>query len=173
MQTRLRQAVIATVAILTAPAIPTIATAQETARSVSLMAGPSSYDLSGTGTATAVALGTVFRVVGPLLVEPGATYFRYNPQFGTDVTYLFTEVSLQAQAHFGRLYPYLGLGGGRAFQVGGPDPRQHAWTLHGVGGFRITVSNKWGFRGELRVRTVDPFHGTTADFTAGIVRYLQ
>ena len=68
-----------------------------------------------------------FRVVSPLLSGTGAaltsaTILNSEP----DVTYLFTEVSLQAQAHFGRLSPYLGLGGGRAFRVGGPDPRQHA-----------------------------------------------
>jgi hypothetical protein len=140
----------------------------------SLMAGASAYDLSGTGTAPAVTLGLGLPVAGILLLEPGATWFRYGPQSGPDVTYLFAELSIQAQARLShRVSPYVGVGGGRAFQVGGPSPLQNFWTLHGVGGMRVILSDTWGIRGELRVRAVNPFHGNTADFTAGILRFFR
>lgn len=171
MRTTLTRVVIAAAVLGTVALDP--CPAQQMPAFTSLMAGASAYDLSGTGTAPAVAVGLGLPVAGLLLVEPGVTWFRYGPDTGPDVTWLFSELSIQVPVLRGRVAPYLGVGGGRAFQVGGPSPLQNAWTLHGVGGMRLTLSGTWGIRGELRIRAVDPFHGNTADFTAGIVRFFR
>lgn len=139
-------------------------------RQLSLLVGPSPYDLSGTGTATAANLGFAWRPFGRVLVvEPNLGYFRYTPQGGGGVTYLFPEVSAQAEASIGRFRPYLGggVGLGRASSGGASFTEQ---TLHGTGGFRLDLSSGWGFRGEMRVRAVDPFHGNTVDFGFGFFR---
>ena len=112
-----------------------------------IAAGPSSYDLGGTGTAPILALGVGIPLAGPLLIEPGVTLLRYKPALGTEINHIFPEVSLQGQAHLGRYYPFLGVGGGRSLIATGPQPRHNAWTLHAAGGLRVTFSSAWGMQG--------------------------
>lgn len=135
-----------------------------------LLAGPSSYDLSGTGTAFAASLSSTVHLAGRvLLLSPNFGYFTYRTQFGSRRHFLFPEAGLQLQAPMGRFRPYLGAGAGAGIDTQG-GPSQLDFTLHAAAGFRLRVRNEWGLRGELRVRSVDPFHGNTADFGIGITR---
>jgi hypothetical protein len=152
--------------------VPSPAHGQKPDQFAELAVGFSSYDLSGTGTTLAVGAGAGFRLAGPLFLTPGMTYFHYSPQGSEDVTYLFPELSLQLQAQLGAIQPYLGLGGGRAFQVSGPEPRVHEWTLHAAGGIRLSLTPAWGMGSQFRLRAVQPFHGSMVDVTAGVVRWF-
>jgi hypothetical protein len=139
---------------------------------LSLEAGPSAYDLSGTGTAPAASLAVGFAVAGPLRVVPALTWFSYDPGSGQKDSYVFPEISLQLGRRVGIFSPYFGIGGGRAYQVGGSQPHFHTWTLHATAGAHIPVSHSWAIGGEFRLRALDPFHGSTADWMAGIVRFF-
>jgi hypothetical protein len=75
----------------------------------------------------------------------------------------------QLQVPRGSLRPYLGAGAGIAFTKEG-DTTFTDFTLAGAGGLRIVASSAWSFRGELRIRAVDPWTGTTADWGFGITR---
>ena len=147
-------------------------TAAQEARPVTLglAAGPSSYDLSGTGTSFAVAGQVAWEPLPALVLEPGVTFFSYEPQFEDRVSYLFPELSVQVQLPNGRVRPFLGVGGGGGFVVSGPG--ETAGTLHAVGGIRVQLDPKWSARGELRVRSVDPWVGNTADIMFGVGRRL-
>ncbi|HET7423380.1 MAG TPA: hypothetical protein VFJ92_07460 [Gemmatimonadales bacterium] len=138
---------------------------------LSLTAGPSAYDLSGTGTSFAVATQGAWELLPALVVEPGLTFFGYEAQFADRVSYLFPEVSIQAQLPRGTVRPFLGVGGGGAFVVSGEG--ETAGTLHAVGGVRVQLDPRWSLRGELRVRSVDPWVGNTADFMFGVGRRLH
>lgn len=131
--------------------------------------GPSSYDLSGTGTLAIAGAGYEWPVAPFFLVEPGLRYFAYRPQLSAGTThFLFPEVSLQLQVPGGPFRPYLGGGAGTSFEFGATD--EVAVTLHGAVGFRLLFDG-WGLRPELRLRSIDPFAGVTADYTlAGLFR---
>ena len=102
-----------------------------------------------------------------LVVEPGLEYFGYKRDFDHQaVGLLMPELSLQGSLRVGPVAPYLGVGAGYAFTVTGrgeDDP-----TLHAVLGVRAYLSDRWGLRGEFRLRSVDPFHGNMGDVTAGV-----
>jgi len=137
---------------------------------VSLVGGPTSYDLSGTGTA---GIGQL-RIDGPvsriLVIELGLGVFSYRAQFSDRVTHLVTDVSLQAQLPRGPVRPYLGAGGGFAEYLSGRGST--LGTLHAAAGVRGDVGGSWGLLGEIRARSVDPFTGSMLDFVVGIRRRL-
>lgn len=135
---------------------------------IAVTAGPSSYDLSGTGTALA---GRASLSLAPgngiLVLEPSVGYFRYETQGDLHRNWILPELSLQLRARGGMLRPYAGVGAGIGFESGDGPSRQEL-TVHGVVGLRIPVSRATTVRGELRVRAVDPFVGTMADFGFGL-----
>ena len=134
-------------------------------------AGPSPYDLSGTGTGFAAGIRAPWQAQSWLVIEPGAGFLSYRSQFEDRTSYLFPELSIQGQLRFGRVRPFLGGGAGGAFVVGGDG--ETVATLHGVGGTRLDISPDWVISGELRVRAVRPWAGNTADFLIGVNRRLQ
>ena len=135
----------------------------------SVMAGPSPYALSGTGTGLGVNLGIAFRPVGGLVIEPGLGFFTYRNDFKQRSHWFFPELSLQAEVRSGSLRPYVGAGGGAGVQSRVGSDR---WvgTLHAVAGLRLRLGQSWGVRGELRARAVPPFSGHTLDVGIGLVR---
>lgn len=136
-----------------------------------LAAGPSPYDLSGTGTGTAGGAFLAWRPARGLVVEPGLPVFSYSSQFGERITLLFPELSVQGELVLGSFRPFLGGGAGAAFALSGPG--QTAATLHAVGGARVDLSNAWALLGEMRIRAVRPWTGNTVDFLFGASRALQ
>ena len=137
------------------------------------MAGPSRYELSGTGTAFVANLGSTTRVAGrTLLAELNFGYFTYVTQFGGRRHYLFPELGVQVQAWLGRARPYLGGGLGGAIDTKG-GPTQFDFTLHAAAGVRIHLFGLWGLRLETRFRSIDPFRRHTADFGVGLSRGMR
>ena len=136
-----------------------------------LAAGPSVYDLSGTGTTVAAAAQLAWEPLAALVIEPGLTFLTYEAQFQDRISFLFPELSVQAQLPGGRVRPFLGVGAGGAFAISGPG--ETVATLHAVGGARVHVNANWGLRGELRVRAVRPWSGNTADFLIGVSHKLR
>jgi hypothetical protein len=106
-----------------------------------------------------------------LVIEPGVGFFTYESQFADRTTFLFPELSVQAQAGAGVVRPFLGVGGGGAFVVAGDG--ETVATLHAVGGVRIDLSQGWGLSGELRVRAIRPWTGNTADILVGVSRRIR
>jgi len=141
--------------------------AAQTETSIGLMGGAAQYDLSGTGTAPFAAawLDVVPARARWLVAEAGLAFFTYEPQSGERINHWFPEVMLQVQRPSGLLGPYLGAGVGYAFGSGNAFP-----TLAAAGGLRIRLHEDWALRGELRIRSVDPWTGTTADWGFGFSR---
>lgn len=136
----------------------------------SLLLGPSPYDMSGVGTGFAANLGATTRIGrGAFLVEPGLGYFTYRTRFGGRSQWLFPEIDFAAEASLGSLRPYLGAGFGAGFETRA-GPNQVDLTLHAAAGLRLALGGSWGMRTELRLRSVDPFHGNTSDIGIGITR---
>jgi hypothetical protein len=138
---------------------------------VTFMAGPSSYDLGGTGTSAFGAVRFDVPVGLVFILEPGVANFRYPAQSSDHITYLFPEVSVQAQVPGGGVRPYLG--GGIGFTEFLSGRGRTLVTLHAAAGLRVAVANGWGLRGELRARSVDPFVGSTFDFGFGVSKALR
>lgn len=157
------------IALLLTP-VPAMAQGSRPPIESALLLGPSPYDLSGTGTGFAVNAGIAVPVLRQvLLLEPSLGVFTRTSQFGNREHWLFPELSLQAQARVGGVRPYLG-GGIGAGTVGLSGPARWRFTLHGLAGVRAHLSGRWGVRGELRVRSVDPFQGNTVDLGIGVTR---
>jgi hypothetical protein len=138
---------------------------------LAVAAGPSPYDLAGTGTGTSGAAFLAWRPARGLVVEPGLTVFSYRSQFGERTSLLFPELSVQGELVLGRIRPFLGGGGGGAFVLGGVG--ETVATLHAVGGARVDLGEAWALLGEMRIRAVRPWTGNTVDFLFGVSRGLQ
>jgi hypothetical protein len=138
---------------------------------VAIAAGPSPYDLSGTGTGAAVGGFLPWRPARGLVVEPGLTVFSYTSQYDERTNLLLPEVSIQGELVLGQFRPFLGGGAGGSFAVSGVPTT--TVTLHAVGGARVDLGETWGLRGEMRIRSVHPWTGHTVDFLFGVSRALQ
>ena len=110
-----------------------------------IAAGPSPYDLSGTGTGAAVGGFLAWRPVRGLVVEPGLTVFSYRSQFDERTTLMLPELSIQGELVAGRFRPFLGGGAGGAFALSGVPST--SVTLHAVGGARLDLGQTWGLLG--------------------------
>jgi len=137
---------------------------------LSLSAGVSQFDLSGTGTTGILAVRGEYPIVPALLVEGGVTIARPDQQFDIDGTLVMPEVQLQLQLPR-RVAPFIGLGTG--FSHDGAVARfggdANDITFSGAAGLRAAVTRAVGLRMELRVRYFGTgFTGATADWTLGV-----
>jgi hypothetical protein len=138
-------------------------------RALAVVGGAWEYDLSGTGTTGFGGLRLELPVGRLLVIEPGLTYARYSTQFDQGVNYLLPEVQAQLQAPGRWVRPFLGAGLGLAYAwAGGANATD--LTLSGSAGVRVRLSELWSARAELRARSIDPFHGTVAEWTLGVAR---
>lgn len=141
----------------------------QTEMSVGLVGGASQYDLSGTGTTGFAALR--FDVVPErarfLVFEAGLQYFRYEAQSADHERIWFPEASLQLQLPSRVVRPYVGIGAGYGFSS------ESEPTLSASVGSRFRIASQWSLRTELRVRAVDPWTGTTADWGLGVSRMFD
>jgi hypothetical protein len=80
--------------------------AQASSTSLALLAGPSSYDLSGVGTGFAAAAQFSWSPLQILVLQPSVTAFSYRSQVETRITYLFTECGARhaGSGRHGRLH---------------------------------------------------------------------
>ncbi len=135
-----------------------------------IMIGVSRYNFSGAGTGPSLNAGlTIPLVRWVVFLEPSIGFLRYTTQFGNRSSWMFPELTVQAQHRLGILRPYLGAGLG-AGTIGLSGPARWKFTLLGLGGVRVLLSGRWGVRGEVRLRSVDPWNGHTADFGIGFTR---
>jgi len=136
---------------------------------ISVMAGPTRYDLSGTGNAMTGSVRLDLTGYPFLVIELGLGYFHYRPDVGAGQTYLLPEIGAQLQATVGAARPYLGVGIGVAEPSSGTITN-NLQTLHVAAGLRFDLDRHWILRAEGRLRSVDPFKGSMLDLTAGIGR---
>ena len=159
----------AAIAAAPAPGLSQAVPSVPAQRAVAVLAGVSQYDLSGTGTTPFGAVRFDLPVARAIIVEPGLTLLPYEPQFGERVTHILPEVQLQVQRAASVFRPYLGAGLGASWAVrSGED--EVDFTLAGSGGVRLVTQSAWVLRAELRVRVIDPWVGTTADWSIGFGR---
>lgn len=138
---------------------------------VSFLAGPSSYDLSGRGTAVAAAVRFDVPTGRLFIIEPGIGFFRYRTRFGQTIKYLLPEISFQLQPGRGAVRPYVGVGAGFSEYLTGPGASPG--TVHAAAGVRVAVTGNYGFRGEVRIRGLDPFSGQRmTDLSVGVSKRL-
>lgn len=151
----------------------TPALAQSTPRAeVALLAGPSPYDLSGTGTGFAMKAGFARRLgTGVFVIEPSLGYFRYTDQGQVDRTWLLPEVGVQVRPTGGAVRPFVGIGAGLGFESGSVRSRTEP-TLHVLAGLMVPVAGGWSARGEMRLRSVSPWSGNMADIGFGVSRAI-
>lgn len=156
---RLTCLVFASIAIL---CCVTTAQAQRENTEICFSAGPSFYDLSGTGTGIELDTGFSLRPTSRILViEPSVAFFTYERDGGERSRWLFYEVSFQAEGRAGRFRPYAGAGFGGGLETVGSD-RQSDFVVHLAGGTRIDFGDGYLARVELRLRGIDPWNGSTA-----------
>lgn len=146
--------------------LPADAVAQERTALV-VSGGPAPYDLSGTGTAWVVGAELSRALAGRMLwLEAGTRLFSYQSQGRSTITHLFPEAGLRVHLPAGPIRPYVGAGAGGSLVIEGRDDTEV--TLHALLGLRIDANPNWHLRPEMRIRSVDPWTGTVADFTLGV-----
>lgn len=133
-------------------------------QSFTVAAGVSTYDLSGTGTEAVGSLRVDGPVAAGLRWQAGLGFFRYEAQFGDDRTLFLPEAGLEWHPPVGGLPLYLGAGVGANLERG---PGDNDATLYGAVGLDLGTGD-FSLRPEVRVRAVDPWVGTMADFTLGL-----
>jgi hypothetical protein len=147
----------------------------EPSRALSISAGASQFDLSGTGTAPMGAIRADLPLARFALVEVGLGVARPEQQFDRRTTLVIPEAQVQFQLPIGPVLPYLGVGTGLAMdfrpdEVGGT---QTDWTASAAGGLRWWITPRAGVRAELRVRGIDyngdGFTGSAAEWTGGLM----
>jgi hypothetical protein len=138
-------------------------------RALALVGGAWEYDLSGTGTSGFGGLRLELPVNRLLVIEPGLTYARYSTQFELGVNYLLPEIQAQLQVPGRWVRPFLGGGLGLAYAWAGGATATDL-TVSGSAGARVRLAELWSARAELRARSINPFHGTVAEWTLGIAR---
>jgi hypothetical protein len=139
-----------------------------------LQGGAMQYDLAGTGTRAFGAARLQVPVLRHFTVEPGVAYMNYRLQGLRQAPRIhawFPEVQVQAELPLGGVAPYIGAGGGVAVESMLGE-RDAVGTASVAGGVRLNIAEGWRAGAELRVRAVDPFHGTTADWGLSLSRRL-
>ena len=140
---------------------------------LTLSAGPASWDLSGTGTGTTVAIRwdrdlAHPLVFGSLAFEAGLGWFQDGQTGQGAVDLLLPEVGVR----MGLVGPFaLGLGVGWA--IGLEDRSGDDLTVWAALGADFPVGADWSIRPEVRVRSVDPWVGTIADYAFGVRRSFR
>ena len=135
-----------------------------------IMVGASRYDLTGTGTGFSLNAGITLPLVRRVVfLEPSIGFVTVTTQFGKHTAWMFPELTAQAQHRIGVVRPYVGVGLGTG-TAGLSGAARWKLTLLALGGLRVHLGGRWGVRGEVRLRSVDPWNGNTADFGIGFTR---
>ena len=140
---------------------------QARGRSVVVIAGPATYDLSGTGTTGFGAVRLSIPIGASFDFEPGLHYFRYTILGTSREAFLITEFQFQFVPLETRVSPYFGSGGGLAW-VSSPGDDYFNETVTTALGVRVDAGSRLGFLGELRVRSFVPVGDGLAEFGFGV-----
>lgn len=159
-------------------ALPSLASGQTVADArytASFSYGVFRYDLTRAGEARMIALRVERPLTRHVIAEGGIAYAHPLLQSGERTHYWIPELQVQVQRPMGILAPYLGIGGGaawdtrdtqRSFQDTRPtwDP-----TFSAAGGVRARFTDVVGARAELRVRAIGgEFAGSSTEWTVGL-----
>jgi hypothetical protein len=152
------------VAVVCAPAS---VWAQDTSRwDFGLAAAVVNYDLSGVGTTPAAVLRTS-RDLTPHVVFEARGLFAWPDQTSGRSTLFIPEAQLQYRWNIARFSPFVGGGAGFA-RVSSPVRTDWDTTLSVAGGTGIRLTDRMGVIGELRLRGIDDFAASTAEWTVGM-----
>ncbi|MGE0442072.1 MAG: hypothetical protein AB7S39_16415 [Gemmatimonadales bacterium] len=133
------------------------------------MAGPTWFDIGGTGTGGQAAIRFLVPSRGLIVAEPGIGVFRYTNANDEKITYLLPEVSfLVRPPRADRLIPYIGAGLGLSEFISGRGTTY--FSMHATAGLFAFVSEDWGIRVDFRLRTIDPFKQKSADLSFGVAK---
>lgn len=134
---------------------------------ISVAAGAASYDLAGVGTSGVGAVRFEWPLASRLGGQVGTSFFWYGTQGVDQVAMLLPEVGVLARPSMS--IPLLvGLGVGHSATVKGTASDEV--SLYGALAFDIEDRAGWAVRPEMRVRVLDPWVGTIAEFTLGVRR---
>ena len=148
----------------------TALSAQEMAarHTLTTLAGPVNFDLSGTGTTTGFAFRGTRALTSHLAIEAGFLFARPKLQDGERASLFVPEAHLQYYWRAGRVAPYAGGGIGLGRQsrdfVSVTD-----LALSAAGGARVDLTQRVAATGEFRLRGLGrEFSATTAEWMAGL-----
>ena len=125
------------------------------------------YDLSGTGSAAALAVRTTRNLTSNVRVEFGALFAKPEQQFGPSTLFV-PEAQLQYRWNLGRVSPYVGGGIGAALMR---SDFRNDWdpALSVAAGTAVRLSERLAVTGEFRLRGHEwRSTGTTAEISTGL-----
>jgi len=142
---------------------------------VSFSYGSFEYDLSRTGKSRMVALRIERPIAKFVMAEAGILYARPYNQSGDSTHFWVPEIQVQVQLPLRVIAPYIGVGGGVAYDSGhdsptGPQQRGHVTdpTFSAAAGVRAWFTSVFGARLEMRVRGIGgDFQGSSTEWTLG------
>lgn len=154
-------------------ALPTFAVAQQAQTwsdgHVTLMAGVSVFDRSGTGTTGIYALRADLPIYPTVLLEGGLSYARRGEDPGIGDVFI-PGIQVHLQGTSGQFSPYVGLGAGLTIETaegGGQDDVSFSPSFSA--GLRIALTEGAGLRFEGRLNAVGAdFSGVYPELTGGI-----
>ena len=134
---------------------------------IEIVTGFMDYDLSGTGSTVPYAIRGTKALTSHLSLELGSTFAHPEQQLGRS-RFVAPEARLTYSWGRGRWRPFLSGGGG--FAVTASDAVDTRWrsTLLAGGGTRVQLSDRMYAVGEMRLRGLSNFTGTTAEWLGGI-----
>jgi len=158
---------LAVLSFVLASAIPSSVSAQEAAR-WDFGAGPSvvQYDLSGVGTTPGLAVRAARDLSPHVVLETRALFAWPDQRFGRSTLFI-PETQLQYRWNIARFTPFVGGGGGFAM-VRSAFHTDWDTTLSVAGGTGIRLTDRVGLIGELRLRGIDNFAASTAEWSVGM-----
>ena len=163
----MRFAFLAVLAFVAVSAIPSQASAQEAARwDFGAAASVVQFDLSGVGTTPGLVLRASRDLSSHLVLETRGLFAWPDQQSGRSTLFI-PEAQLQYRWNLARFSPFVGGGGGFA-RVSSPLRTDWDATLSIAGGTGIRLTDRVGLIGEMRLRGIDNFTGTTAEWSVGM-----
>jgi hypothetical protein len=125
------------------------------------------YDLSGVGSAPALAVRTTRDFTSHVSLELGGVYAKPDQQFGPSTLFM-PETQLRYRWHVARVSPYVGAGVGAAL-VNSSFHSDWAPTLSMAAGTAVRLTDRLAATGEFRLRGHEwRFTGTTTELSAGL-----
>ena len=145
------------------------AAGQETVAHLGVAAGPTNYDLNGTGGSAVISARLDFIVEPWLVLQQSFSYFNYQPPTISRTHIVFSDTQAQFQIP-GSIRPFIGIGAGGASDIGRHIGQQ--FTLSASAGARVSVRRAWSAAAEFRFRSVNPFSSSTRDWLIGISKEI-
>jgi outer membrane protein W len=156
--------------VAAAAILPAQARAQDRG-SFSVLGGITHLDLSGVATAPIVSFRGTSSLDRTLVVEGALGYLAYGSQADLTVHHLLPEFQVQVQRRGSRARPYVGIGVGLSHERW-PEANFTELTTSAAVGIRVPMGADWSLQGEFRLRAIDPWTGSTADFGVGVAGHF-